>query len=110
MSRFEKIFRSKKCKNGFVGLKSLKKFFRCKKDVLLGLKKISRSKKSKKRIFRCKRVKNIWGSRKIFDGVKIFGVPKKFGGFLNKKEGRQKNLGKYGQKKATLDISWRYMD
>ena len=34
-------------------------------------------------------------------GEKIWGVPKKK---------VVKNLGKYGQKNSTLDISWRYMD
>ena len=41
--------------------------------------------------------------------VKKFGEVEKFLR-VSKKKGHQKYLGKYGQKKATLDISRRYMD
>ena len=83
MSRFEKIFRSKKSKNGFLGLKSLKKFlglkkkrfFKAKKDFL-GLKRISKS------IFLSKD-KKIWGGRKIFGGVKK-AVKKNWGNMAKK--------------------------
>ena len=66
----------------------LKNFFRSKKRFL-GLKNIFRSKKSKKRIFRSKRVKK-FGEAENFWGVKKFG--------------------EIWLKKATLGISRRYMD
>ena len=80
MSRFEKIFWSKK-------------------EVILGLKRFFRSKKSKKRIFRSKRVK------KFREAEKFLGLPKKFGGFL--KKGRQKNwvnMAKKGNFRHILEI------
>ena len=61
LSRFEKIFRSKKSKNGFLGLKSLKKFFRSRKKFF----------RSKKRFFRAKKdFLGLKSLKKGFSGLK----------------------------------------
>ena len=71
--------------NEILGLKSLIKIFRSKKEVFLGLKTVFRSIKSK-RCFLGKKGQRIWGGRKIFGG--------------SKKKVVKRNSGSCGQKRS----------